>query len=926
MPAPAKTAAPAGASAAANDTSNIPVNNSNTVREKLTVLETFGPVLTKTYKSDDTTEPYGDAHSFKVKQVEVNGLRQVANILSKLHPNPTRCLIRGKFIGHEKAAKGNVEGSIVRTNANFDDQPLHWFMVDIDGFEPGFADPVLNPDLAVLEFIEAALPEEFKGASFYWHLSSSAGMPGKEGILKCHVHFWSKTAYTTAQMYEWAKVVGTAVDKAVYRRVQVHYTADPIFEEGRVDPVPVRAGWYQGEHDEVDLQISEELLAQARDQGAGAGGQDMKLVDPSEKDGLIGAFHRAFTPEQVLLEILEGEFEQVTERRYTWLNGGGTPEGVWLHTDGMHVGSSHNTWPIDGIANLWDLVRVFKFGDLDIGKDDFERMDLDHTPVGARPSDLAMKDWASQLPEIKALIAEEGEQTARARFDAMADWRTKIRATTDEFELRETICQGIGEDEQLTADHRATLAGEINTRFGVLGLAKPGLPAVKKMLQPKQHSSNREQPEWLKGWCYVTDWDKFYRSATGEKLTHQGFRAKYNRKCSVFTAPNGHQIQADTVALEIYPVPVVVRDIYFPGKDAFLTINGVRHVNSYRPNLVPLADDRLNAEGRRAVELVRKHILAICNGREEVANHLLDWVAHNVQYPGKKIRHSPIIQGVEGDGKTMLGTLLAATMGGANVKDVSPTVIVGSNFTAWAEGACVRVLEELRLQGHSRFDILNSVKPYITNDAISVHPKGVDPYDIPNVTNYLALTNFKDALPLNDTDRRWMVIFTPWHSIAEFEKVVGCNNDAYFARLHQALFEHTGALRRWLLDRDLSAFNCNGRAPETEEKRIMVSFGVSDEVSIAKELIEKGGYGFSEKVVSTSLLSAAIGREGIEPPKTTSMRHLMIRLGYRPFAGTVKWDQRAHRVWVKAVVTLPEEVRRLLDATAEKVVEGDFSD
>lgn len=39
--------------------------------DKLTVLETVGPCLTKIYKSDGTTDPYDDAASFHYKVVEV---------------------------------------------------------------------------------------------------------------------------------------------------------------------------------------------------------------------------------------------------------------------------------------------------------------------------------------------------------------------------------------------------------------------------------------------------------------------------------------------------------------------------------------------------------------------------------------------------------------------------------------------------------------------------------------------------------------------------------------------------------------------------------------------------------------------------------------------------------------------------------------
>lgn len=409
------------------DTSSFDYSVSET--DKLTVLETVGPCLTKIYKSDGTTDPYDDAASFHYKVVEVSDIHGLSRLLGKLHKNKKRCLIAGAPKGEGMEA-GNVEGSVTRTNANFTDQPLHSFVIDIDGYRPGFADPITDTEQAVLDFFTDNLSPAFQDCSFYWHLSSSAGMPGKVGVLKCHVWLWSKTPYTCAQLTEWAKSIGPAVDRAVYRRVQIRYTADPIFEAGRIDPVPVRCGFHQGKTDYVDLVIDQATLDKARDQGSGEGGSDMVLKDPSEKEGLIGAFHKAFTAEDVLLHHLEG-FEQVTERRYTWHDGGGTPEGVWVHDDGQHIGSSHNTWPIDGIANLWDVVRVFKFGDLDHREgeeEDFET--LGEFQVGSRPSDLAMKAWAAQLPELKEILEAE----ALEQINAQSDFAEEGSATADDQE------------------------------------------------------------------------------------------------------------------------------------------------------------------------------------------------------------------------------------------------------------------------------------------------------------------------------------------------------------------------------------------------------------------------------------------------------------------------------------------------------------
>ena len=79
-----------------------------TTGDKITVLETVGPCLTKIYKSDGTTDAYDDAASFKVKTVEVADLPALAALLGKLHKNKKRCLIAGA--PKAEMQPGNVPG------------------------------------------------------------------------------------------------------------------------------------------------------------------------------------------------------------------------------------------------------------------------------------------------------------------------------------------------------------------------------------------------------------------------------------------------------------------------------------------------------------------------------------------------------------------------------------------------------------------------------------------------------------------------------------------------------------------------------------------------------------------------------------------------------------------------------------------------
>lgn len=887
--------------------------------DKITVLETVGPCLTKVYKSDGTTDAYDDAASFKVKTVEVADLPALAALLGKLHKNKKRCLIAGA--PKDEMQPGNVQGSVTRTNANFDDQPLHSFVIDIDGYRPGFADPVLETELAVLDFLAEKLPPCFRTASFYWHLSSSAGMPGKEGILKCHLWMWSKTAYTTAQMYEWAKAYTPAIDKAVYRRVQIRYTADPIFEEGRTDPVPVRSGWHQGETDYVDLVITQDTLAQARDQGAGQAGNDMKLVDPSEKSGLVGLYNKIFTAEEVLLTHLEGEFEQVSERRYTWLNGGGTPEGTWVHDDGMHVGSSHNTWPIDGIANLWDLVRVFKFGHLDESDDAFEQEDIDSLPINAKPSNLAMLAWAGKLPELLEAALEE-------RTGELDKWREEI-ADADVYTLENVIAPGIRQAKLSTVE-REQVCVAFNARLGTVATKLP-IGQVRKMLTPASAAViSPDAPDWAANWVWVTESDSFFNVDTKHLITERSYNAKYDRYMGRYADEDGNIPRASFMALTTWATPVVEMAMYSPQNPLIFSIDGLRCVNTYRSDLVPEMPESYSEGDLAAIATIDRHTaMLIPNELERTL--FVDYLAYCVQHPGRKIRWAPVLKGIQGDGKSAFLVLMQHVLGHKNVRVLDSATLENSDFTAWRVGQCFTGLEEMKLHGHNRYDVYNKLKTPLSNDSVEMHPKGKDPITVPNVTNYLLLTNFDDGVPIDDSDRRAMCLRSPFLTKEELRAAIGSNTGPYFDNLFDvAIKRHAGALRKWLLLRELSPkFDPDGRAPETEARGLIVDMSRRDDDDAIASIIEDGGFGIYHNLIALSCLNDVLfNQHGIKlnsgRAKATLAAH-----GFNMWSDKqVKWRGKNYRFYYRGekpvnAALLATQLEKEREA---REVEGDFAD
>lgn len=216
--------------------------------------------------------PYDDGKYFKARVTTLSDIHALSAELQHLEARSSDCVIRGQYIGSERAAQEDPEykkGRVRRTLANFEDVPRHICLIEVDTYEPLLADPVQDPEECIEEFIFAMLPEAFRGVSYHWQLSNSAGAPGKAHLLKAHIWFWLATPYTSVEMRAWGKVTWPdaatrPIDLSVFNPVQIHYTASPSFEEGIEDPVPVRSGFVAGVMDEeVDLQLGDDILAQA---------------------------------------------------------------------------------------------------------------------------------------------------------------------------------------------------------------------------------------------------------------------------------------------------------------------------------------------------------------------------------------------------------------------------------------------------------------------------------------------------------------------------------------------------------------------------------------------------------------------------------------------------------------------------------------
>lgn len=518
------------------------------------------------------------------------------------------------------------------------------------------------------------------------------------------------------------------------------------------------------------------------------------------------------------------------------------------------------------------------------------------------------------LASIIKMTKDKRDAALRDERDLLiGEFRQAIADVADVRDLQEKVAARIANTPGLSDIEREQLAASIQTKAKDMGVKLP-IATVRGWVRSRSNRGNSQMPEWAQPWVYVTEGDKFFNTDTKQEVSSQGFRAMFNRFMPI-NADGGRE-RADQWALEQWNMTVVSHKAYLPSAEVTFEMFGLQWVNLYRPESVPAIPDEYSPEELDAIDVVREHLRVYLADQRE-RELLLSWLSWNVQYPGVKIRWAPYIHGVPGDGKSFFSELVAVAMGGQNVRSLNGSTLE-SNFTDWAVGYALVAIEEMKQHGHNRYDIMNRLKPFITNTSVEIHPKGKASYTAPNVSNYIIFSNYLDGAPVDEGDRRYMFL----SSQLTTEEAKRLTEEGYFKRLFSMIHAFPGAIRKWLLEwKTHPEFDANGRAPDTDVKRTVVEMSKSDLEAAAEDLIEHGCTGVCRDVVSSAHLTRALSSGGGEVPATSRVNTMLTRLGFR-FAFRKKWKGEACRMWVRQGVVLSEiEAVARLNATSSEVLD-----
>ncbi len=351
-------------------------------------------------------------------------------------------------------------------------------------------------------------------------------------------------------------------------------------------------------------------------------------------------------------------------------------------------------------------------------------------------------------------------------------------------------------------------------------------------------------------WVYILKTKSFLNTNTGLELDKEQFDDYMGSRTEAKGKPSTNFINDPSN-------PQFVKAIYVPKFPSVVEFEGHPCYNTWRDqNISPVEGD---------CQPFLDHINYLLPKKQE-SDILLDFLAFQVQQQGKKMSWAIILQGKHGTGKSYLGILLGLLLGEKNV-GLPSNEAIKERYTGWQLNKSVILIEELMCTG--RIDLANKLKPMISQGTATIRQMRREEYTVPNTYNILAFTNHKDALHIEDGERRYCPFFSPAEPRGRdyYDQLFDWTNENYAKILH------------FLLERDISNFNAKGRAPRTDAISEMTDLSMAPHEEFIRDSILDSEVPFKTDIVCTRDVTAYINKRFGKTFTTRSIANVISKHG-----------------------------------------------
>lgn len=386
-----------------------------------------------------------------------------------------------------------------------------------------------------------------------------------------------------------------------------------------------------------------------------------------------------------------------------------------------------------------------------------------------------------------------------------------------------------------------------------------------------------QQIQLFKGCTYICDRDEILMPG-GFSLKPSQFKAMYGGRSFPMDAENARVSRNAWEAFtehQLISYPKAHSSTFLPAQEPGIIIqrDGRLLVNEYWPIETP--------RKKGDVSLFLRHLdKLILDPRDQVI--LICYMAACIRYKGIKFNWCPVIQGVQGNGKTLLTLCVAAAIGDRYVQFPAAQYIA-EKFNSFLYKTILIGIEDIYVADKQR-QINEALKPMITGKRQGIEPKGKDKDTRDICCNFMINSNHKDGLRIEDNERRFAPFYTAQQRKEDL-RLHGLTAD-YFSNIFNWLERREGyaMVAQYLDEYEIpDEFNpsLGGIAPITTSSVDAITHGLGKIEQEIIEAIEQEQLGFRKGWISSIMLDNLLTRLKANGRIPLNKRRDMLRaLGY----------------------------------------------
>ena len=214
-------------------------------------------------------------------------------------------------------------------------------------------------------------------------------------------------------------------------------------------------------------------------------------------------------------------------------------------------------------------------------------------------------------------------------------------------------------------------------------------------------------------------------------------------------------------------------------------------------------------------EKIMELLLHLCNGNEELFLWILRWIAYPLRHPGAKMTTAIVMHGDEGSGKNLFWEEIVCRLYG-EYGGVIGNAQIETQYNEWVSKKLFFVCDEVVTRNELR-QIKGKLKALISGKRMNVNPKHLPERSEANHMNFAFLSNELQPIALDQSDRRYLVAWTPPKKDLQYYKDVADEafNGGIEAFYHLLLHEL-----------DMGDFNEHTKPIDTEAKQDLITLGL----------------------------------------------------------------------------------------------------